>query len=89
MEPYNIANDILTQKANVTLGQMLQLPRQRRNFTEIVKRPVVAMETNHIDTPITVPPSFSAAKYHIRIRGTSLLAILDSVLPQALLLKDY
>ncbi|RIA94317.1 hypothetical protein C1645_818239, partial [Glomus cerebriforme] len=81
LPPYNIADDILTQKANVTLGQMLQLPKQCRNFAEIIRRPAIQpTETNYIDSSnyTQTQNSPSAAKCYIRIKNNPLIAVLDS-----------
>ncbi|CAG8778861.1 8307_t:CDS:2, partial [Acaulospora morrowiae] len=46
---YNIADDVLTLKSNITLGQLLQYPNQCRNLAKILRRPVQQpQETNYV-----------------------------------------
>ncbi|CAG8749713.1 10719_t:CDS:1, partial [Acaulospora morrowiae] len=46
---YNIADDVLALKSNITLGQLLQYPNQRRNLAKILRRPVQQpQETNYV-----------------------------------------
>src|SRR5260363_304601 len=45
--PYNIAEDLLSQHANATYGQLLQVPKQRNNLSQALKRPIIPQtETN-------------------------------------------
>ncbi|CAG8854031.1 16761_t:CDS:2, partial [Gigaspora margarita] len=51
LDPYNVAEDILSMQASATIGQLLQYPNQRRNLAQVLKRPMVVeiepdMETN-------------------------------------------
>jgi len=79
---YDIANDILQTKANVTLGQMLRIPKQRTNFSKLLKRPSqnpnesgTKMSANYGNANVkkTMP-----IKFFVRIRNNSILGIVDS-----------
>ncbi|CAG8751591.1 5153_t:CDS:2, partial [Cetraspora pellucida] len=48
LEPYNMAHDLLNQKANITYGQMLEYSNQQRNLALALKRPFLLKE---IPTP--------------------------------------
>ncbi|CAG8664047.1 17619_t:CDS:2, partial [Cetraspora pellucida] len=41
--PYDMSNDIISLKANVTLGQMLQYPDQRQKLAKVLKRPLLPL----------------------------------------------
>ncbi|CAG8762429.1 11529_t:CDS:1, partial [Cetraspora pellucida] len=45
LEPYNIVQDLLNMKANVSYGQMLQYPDQKRHLANAMKRPLVPVAT--------------------------------------------
>ncbi|CAG8710602.1 5866_t:CDS:1, partial [Funneliformis mosseae] len=38
LAPYNIADDILSKQFSATLGQWLQIPAQRRNLANALRR---------------------------------------------------
>lgn len=77
LSPYDISDDILGMQANATLGQMLQYPNQRRNLVKILKRPKKVAETNYLHSEEDKRKT-TAAKCYIRIKGTPVIAILDS-----------
>lgn len=41
---YNIAEDLLNQRANTTYAQMLQIPKQRQNLTQALQRPLIPLD---------------------------------------------
>jgi len=49
LEPYNITNDILNTKVSMTIGQALQLPTQRKNLAQALKRRTTTTEANHVE----------------------------------------
>ncbi|CAG8713023.1 15853_t:CDS:2, partial [Funneliformis mosseae] len=40
--PYNIADDILSKQSSATLGQWLQIPAQRRNLANALRRHLIS-----------------------------------------------
>ncbi|CAG8766085.1 3997_t:CDS:2, partial [Cetraspora pellucida] len=75
---YNIADDLLQQKSNATYAQILQIPKQRRNLAQALKRPLITPveETNLVDPK---PSSrTTAAKCYVRVKKNPILAVLDS-----------
>src|ERR1051325_2823567 len=69
-------------KLNVTLGQMLRIPKQHTNFSKLFKRPsqnpnesATKMSTNYgnVNVKKTMP-----IKFFVRIRNNSILGIVDS-----------
>ncbi|CAG8719930.1 10580_t:CDS:2, partial [Racocetra persica] len=63
--PYNIAKDLLNQKANAIYAQMLQIPKQRCNLAEVLKRPLIMVveescvaENQAKENQLEMPPEF-------------------------------
>ncbi|CAG8559270.1 17916_t:CDS:2 [Gigaspora margarita] len=81
LDPYNVAQDILTMKASATIGQLLQYPNQRRNLAQVLKRPLVVELDPDMETNIVQPTNSehtTAAHCYVRIRNNPVVAVLDS-----------
>ncbi|CAG8586139.1 1639_t:CDS:2, partial [Ambispora leptoticha] len=74
LKPYNVADDILSLPTNVTVGQILQYPNQRRNLAKILKRPPIPKNLNFLKEPQRT----TAVRCYIRIQNNPVLAVLDS-----------
>ncbi|CAG8615566.1 11185_t:CDS:2 [Acaulospora morrowiae] len=73
---YNVAEDLLNQRANATYAQLLQIPKQRQNLAQALKRPIVPpAEVGYVDNQ---PQRISAARCNVKIRKIPVVAVLDS-----------
>ncbi|CAG8795724.1 24707_t:CDS:2, partial [Dentiscutata erythropus] len=74
--PYDIVENILNLKANITLVQALKYPDQKQNLAKIMKRPKQSTtEANSLETDKV--QKTVAIRYHVKIKGTPVIAILD------------
>ncbi|CAG8612411.1 11572_t:CDS:2, partial [Scutellospora calospora] len=86
LEPYNVVYDLLSMKANITIGQVLKYPNQRRNLALALKRPFLPeemptpppemMETNTAQTKES--GKTTAARCYVRIKNNLIIAVLNS-----------
>lgn len=79
---YDVLEDILSMQSSATIAQMLQYPNQRRNLAKILRHNPQFTRTTEINHMTNVGHSgkcqTTAAKYHVRIQGNPIVAILDS-----------
>ncbi|CAG8775022.1 3723_t:CDS:1, partial [Ambispora leptoticha] len=77
LDPYNIAEDLLSMQARATYGQLLQYPNQRRNLAKAVRR-TKAPTTEANYSQASAKQKTIAMRCHVRIKGNPAVAILDS-----------
>ncbi|CAG8661664.1 16912_t:CDS:2 [Cetraspora pellucida] len=84
--PYDVSDDIINSRANVTLGQILQYPDQCQKLAKVLKCPLLplvppVLYPDQMKTHAAQDPQFGktiATRCYIKIRNNPILAVLDS-----------
>ncbi|CAG8709154.1 6692_t:CDS:2, partial [Acaulospora morrowiae] len=73
---YNVAEDLLRQRANATYAQLLQIPKQRQHLAQVLKRPIIT--PTEVDYVEDQPQRTSTARCNVKIRNKPVVAVLNS-----------
>lgn len=77
LTPYDISEDLLSMRAQAMYGQLLQYPNQRRYLAKAMRRKKApSTKVNLVKTDS--PRKTYAMRCHVRIRGSPVVADLDS-----------